>query len=304
MDKMDIQIILLLFHNSRLPFREIAKYVGLSVNAVYKRIQIMIDLGIIEKFTTKIKAYAINALYIFIFGQSSIENMNYTIISNIGKNDKTQHIILSSRNYFYIGAVLENIHQLDDYISFISQTANIQTPKIGFLSGVQYIAPIPYIIPKSKLLNYDKLDLEIIRSLHNNSRKPVSEIAKDIKSISGTIHRRLKRLIREGIIDLSIDFNPEQSNAVFAFLQISINPSIKKKEFSLYLNEKYHPNLFYCWTFSNLANIIVCWVWVNNLKELKLLVEKIRKEQIESVSFDLMYRVFYYDTWKEERLYK
>ncbi|MFX1322451.1 MAG: winged helix-turn-helix transcriptional regulator [Promethearchaeota archaeon] len=303
MDEIDLKIILLLMNNSRLTYREISDYLDLSVNAVYKRVQALIDIGAIEKFAARLKPYAINAIYAFIFGQSNAQDME-KVVKELGKNDNTWQIILSSRNYMYIGSMLENIHQLDDYSSFISQAAEIQSPKIGLLSGVQYTTPIPYIVPKSRAMNYDNLDLEIIRALHNDSRKPISEVADEVNSTPNTIRRRLTRMIEEGIIELSIDFNPEDSNDIFALFQININPSLEKNEFAKHLNENYEPNLFYCWTFSNQPNLIICWVWSNTMKELTKLVENIRKENIESIIFDIMSKVSYFDTWKEKLLYK
>jgi DNA-binding Lrp family transcriptional regulator len=303
MDEVDLKIILLLMNNSRLSYREISEHLGLSVNAVYKRIQTLIDIRTIEKFTARLKPYAINAIYTFIFGQSTAQDMDNAIIE-LGRHDNTWQIALSSRNYVYIGSMLENIHQLDNYASFVSEAIKIQSPKMGLLSGVQYTAPIPYIVPKSRSMNYDQLDLEIIRSLHNDSRKPISEVADEVKSTSNTVRRRLKRMIEEGIIELSINFNPEASSDIFATFQISLKPSIDKNEVAKLLNEKFHPNLFYCWTFSNLPNIILCWVWANNMKELTELVEKIKKENIDSIIFDIMSKVYYFDTWKEKILYK
>ena len=303
MDKTDLTIVLLLMNNSRLTYREIADHLELSVNAIYKRVQNLIDIRAIEKFTARLKPYALNAIYSFIFGQSNAQDINKAV-AELGDHHNTWQIILSSRNYVYIGAMLENIHQLDEYSSFISQTAEIQSPKVGLLSGVNYIAPVPYIVPKSRSPNFDKLVLEIIRSLHKDSRKPISEIAEDAKSTPNTVRRRLARLIQEGIIELSIDFNPEASNDIFAVFQITINPSVEKNEFAKFLNEKYHPHIFYCWTFSNLPNRILCWVWTNTMKELTDLAENIKKEKIDSVLFDIMYKVFYFDTWKESMLYK
>ena len=109
-------------------------------------------------------------------------------------------------------------------------------------------------------------------------------------------------MIEEGIIDLSINFNPEDSNDIFALFRITINTSMDKIEFSKHLNEKYHPNLFYCWTFSNQPNLILCWVWANTMKEMTDLVEDLKKEKIESIVFDIMYKVYYFDTWKEKFL--
>ncbi|MFW9828089.1 MAG: winged helix-turn-helix transcriptional regulator [Candidatus Thorarchaeota archaeon] len=303
MDESDLKIILLLMNNSRLTYREISDYLGLSVNAIYKRVQNLIDLRIIQKFTARLKPYAINAIYAFIFGQSYSQEIDKAIME-LGYHDNTWQLILSSRNYVYIGAMLENIHQLDNYTSFVSQIIKIQSPKVGLLSGVQYTTPIPYIVPKSRNMNYDKLDLEIIRTLHHDSRKPIAEIAEEINSTSNTVRRRLNRLIEEGVIELSIEFNPEDSTDIFALFQITLNPSINKNEFAQYLNGKFHPNLFYCWTFSNLPNIILCWVWVNTMKELNQLVENVKQENIDSIVSDIMYKAFYFDTWKEKLLFK
>ncbi|MFW9783904.1 MAG: winged helix-turn-helix transcriptional regulator [Candidatus Heimdallarchaeota archaeon] len=303
MDETDLIIILLLMNNSRLTYREIADHLGLSVNAIYKRVQALVEMRTIEQFNARLKPYALNAIYTFIFGQSEAKDIN-KIIEELGNHSNTWQIILSSRNYVYLGAILENIHQLDDYSSFVAQIAEIQSPQIGLLSGVNYISPVPYIVPKSRSPNYDRLDLEIIRSLHKDSRKPISEIAEDANSTPNTVRRRLTRLIQEGIIELSINFNPESSNDIFAVFQITINPSVDRNEFSKLLNDKYHPNIFYCWTFSNVPNLILCWVWTNTMKELTDLVENIKKERIERIIFDIMYKVFYFDTWKELMLYE
>jgi DNA-binding Lrp family transcriptional regulator len=303
MDEIDLKIILLLMNNSRLTYREISEHLNLSVNAVFKRVQSLTDLKIIEKFVARIKPYAVNAIYAFIFGQSNSQDID-NAISELGKHDNTWQIMLSSRNYMYIGAILENIHQLDEYGSYISQIVEIQSPKIGFLSGVQYKSPVPYIIPKSGSMNFDDLDLEIIRSLHKDSRKPISEIADEVDRTSNTIRRRLTRLIEEGIIDLSINFNPVESNDIFVLFQINTSPMIDKNQFAKYLHDKYDPNLLYCWTFSNHPNLIVCWVWANTMKELNELVERVKREKIESIMFDIMSKVSYFDTWKEKMLYK
>ncbi|UCC20336.1 MAG: AsnC family transcriptional regulator [Promethearchaeota archaeon] len=62
MDEIDLNIILLLMNISRLTYREISDFLDLSVNAVYKRVQTLIDIRAIEKFTARLKPYAINAL--------------------------------------------------------------------------------------------------------------------------------------------------------------------------------------------------------------------------------------------------
>jgi DNA-binding Lrp family transcriptional regulator len=51
MDETDIAINLMLLTNSRTPYRVLAGRLKLSVNAIHKRIQAMIEAGIIRGFT-------------------------------------------------------------------------------------------------------------------------------------------------------------------------------------------------------------------------------------------------------------
>ncbi len=302
MDDNDIKIILLFIVNSRLSYREIADYLGLSVNAVYKRVQNLIDLGIIKKFRAGIKPYAINAIFAFIFGQSDSQNMD-NIVNELSKHENTYNIILSSRNYLYIGSLLKDIHQLDEYSSFVSQTASIKTPQIGLLHGVFYHSPLAYITPRSRTMSMDELDISIIRSLHNDSRKPISEIADDVNSTSNTVRRRLNRLIEEGIIDLTIEFNPNSSNDIFTLIQLNTAPSVDKQELAQYLTEKYKPNIFFIWSFSNMPNFLLCYLWTNTMGQMNNVVESLKKEKINTVIPDIVYKGIYFDTWKEKMLY-
>ncbi len=56
MDNIDVVLIQLLLANSRRSYGELAGQLGLSVNAVHKRIQALIEAGIIRKFTAKVSA--------------------------------------------------------------------------------------------------------------------------------------------------------------------------------------------------------------------------------------------------------
>ncbi len=53
-------LIQLLLSNSRLSYAELAEKLNLPVNAVHKRIQLLIETGVIRKFTAKLGALAAN----------------------------------------------------------------------------------------------------------------------------------------------------------------------------------------------------------------------------------------------------
>jgi DNA-binding Lrp family transcriptional regulator len=66
MDKTDITLIMMLAANSRLACSELAEKLNLSVNAVHKRIQALIEQGIIAKFTAKVSLLGAQATIVYV----------------------------------------------------------------------------------------------------------------------------------------------------------------------------------------------------------------------------------------------
>ena len=61
--------------------------------------------------------------------------------------------------------------------------------------------------------NLDELDLAILRELQKDCRVPLQEIAGKVKSPTSTVHYRVKRLERDGVIDgYYAHINPEKMN--------------------------------------------------------------------------------------------
>ena len=63
LDDVDLRIIDLLKRNSRMSFIEIGKRVGLSEGAVRRRVKLLVERGVIKRFTIELsKDYVINAV--------------------------------------------------------------------------------------------------------------------------------------------------------------------------------------------------------------------------------------------------
>jgi DNA-binding Lrp family transcriptional regulator len=72
MDKADIILCQLLLGNSRLSYSELAEMLNLSVTAVHKRIQDLIESRVIRKFTAKLSLFQLGALHVLVFGRSKL----------------------------------------------------------------------------------------------------------------------------------------------------------------------------------------------------------------------------------------
>jgi len=74
-------------------------------------------------------------------------------------------------------------------------------------------------------MSIDRLDLRIIRSLSQNSRKPYSTIARELEVSDGTVRKRVNRLVEDGIIrqfNLLLDYH-RIGRIVKAFIGLRVN---------------------------------------------------------------------------------
>ncbi len=60
--------------------------------------------------------------------------------------------------------------------------------------------------------------------------------------------------------------------------------------------------MLFCWTFANLPNTLLCWIWTNNIKQLNDLLDDLKNEEIESVITDIIRKGHFLDTWIDELL--
>jgi len=125
MDKIDVILSLLLLQNSRQTYRELAKVCELSVNAVHKRVQGLIDAGIIRRFTTKISLSALNAINVIVFGESVITSQD-EVREKLGNQENIYWVANGGGNFLYIGLYLRNISEMDACVSFIKDIARIE----------------------------------------------------------------------------------------------------------------------------------------------------------------------------------
>ncbi|MFB0557901.1 MAG: AsnC family transcriptional regulator, partial [Candidatus Bathyarchaeia archaeon] len=173
MDETDLILSKLLIFNSRTPYRALADTLGLSVNAVHKRIQSMVEERVIRGFTTKVSLSSLGAFHVLIHGRSEADS-TYTIMEGLGNHESIYWITLAGGNYVYVGAHLRGIQELPGLVEFVWEAGRMPDATVGIIhedfSGKGR--------PLYEL--FQPLDWEIIRSLSYNSRKASSSIAEEV----------------------------------------------------------------------------------------------------------------------------
>ncbi|MEM3601570.1 MAG: winged helix-turn-helix transcriptional regulator [Candidatus Bathyarchaeia archaeon] len=299
MDKADVILCQLLLANSMLSYRELADKLNLSVTAVHKRIQSLIELGIIRKFTANISLGALKAIHIIIFGASKRDSLQ-NLDAEMARHGSIYWLAIGGGNFLYVGAYLRCMAELENLISYVRNVAGIFEPTVGFTS------PASIFTAASKsgdAVLYD-LDYEIIRSLKDNSRRSTAEIAEELGVSAKTVRRRLSRMIKNGLVEFSMEWYPDASNDIITVFHIRLKPEADKSAINT-ISKKYSPNMLFHWGFSNVPNFFLAFIWTNTMKELQNIRRNLEKEEtVQSVTSNILFTGYILETWRDSLLKK
>ena len=293
MDKTDVNLSMLLLANSRTPYRELADKLNLSANAIHKRIQSLVDIGVIRKFNAKITLSALQAFAVVLWGKSEAESIT-NLPEKLGTHGSIWWVTLGGGNYMIIGAYLKNMQEIEPLMDYVKKEALIPNPSLGIYSS---LPSNPQLSPEQMLR---PLDRQIIWALRDDSRKPISDLAEEVGVTAKTVRRRLSAMTGKGLVEFSIEWYPDTSNDIITTVQLRLKPNANK---SLAANilKGYFPNLLFSYQFINVPNELLCFVWTNSMKELKEIQQRLEKEEIvASIVSNILYTGYIFDTWRDQ----
>ena len=291
LDEIDIKLCELLLINSRLSYDELAGKLGLSINAVHKRVKNLLDLRIIRAFVARPSLIALGAITVWIYGRCESKQLHDTHL-RLSRNDCTYWVGYSGGDFLYAGGYLRDMSDLDSYATIVIDETKMKDPTIGIM---------PTLPKRNETQKLDHLDYEIISSLHRDSRKSLADVSSELHLTARTIRNRLDKMIERQTIDLTIDWYPDASNDIFSVLHLGLTTGEGKMAFSSQLLEDFSPNLLFPIFFVNIPNQLTYFVWTNTMKQLEDLRSRIALTKgIESVTLNVLQIGYSFDTWRDK----
>lgn len=292
MDDIDLRIIQELVSNSRVTYRELADKLGVSANSAHKRVQNMLEQGIIQQFTLRPTPATVPQVWVRVCGISATTLMDETV-KQLGKNPNTSMVAVSSNNSFHVVGALRDVSELNRYVNFVIRTGEISNPTVRLLN-------LPRLQGGAKVL-LTEMDYKIIASLQENCRKQIVDIAKELDISAKTVRRRLERMEAGELICYETRFDHGLLGGIFTLLDLYLLPGVDTKEAVPLIRNKYSKNLMELRTFSTLPNDITIDVWTKTTTELKALQDSLQNEgHFEKIVPILVYKVYRFDTWLDQ----
>lgn len=226
LDQIDKKIITLLHLDSRTPLSALAKKVGLSKDAVLYRLNKLIKNQVIVKFFLDVnyKALGFSKFLLFIRLKDLSPEETKKIIALI---KQTPEIIFCANTIgdwdYWLEILAPSARDFDKILeqTFRAVGANVQDYKTILISdelkGYEPIIEEPpekakkiHGLPDLPLIKIDQNDYKILQSLENNSRMPLTEIARKTNLTLDIVKYRLKKLKESQLIanfDVVVNYN-------------------------------------------------------------------------------------------------
>jgi DNA-binding Lrp family transcriptional regulator len=291
-DEIDIRIIQELIANARVTYRELASQLGLSVNSVHKRVQTLVELGIIKEFTVHLSQSALPHVFARVCGTSATTRMDDTV-ARLGRNPHTAMVAVSGSNGMHTLGVLEDAAGLGEFVDFVVREAQISSPTVRLLD-----LPRPGVPADVSLSG---LDYRIIASLLHDSRKQAVDIAQELGVSAKTVKRHLTYMEENGLVYYRAVFDHASLGGTFTLLDLYVKDGTDVREAVALIRKKYSASLLEIRTFSTLPNNVTIDVWTGTMADLMALHHSLLDEGIfEKVIPMFVYGVYHFDTWRDD----
>ncbi|MFX1307394.1 MAG: winged helix-turn-helix transcriptional regulator [Promethearchaeota archaeon] len=286
MDDKDIEILKLLLFDGRMTYESIGKKVQLTPYLIKKRINNLVDLGVIMKFTTNLNFLMFQKSVCYTLADVKQGVDQRELIIRIGQLDEVSGGAISLQNKMQI------IHIYSDDYGF---KKNLE--KLMEFEEIENTENFILLIPPSlgfKNERLNKTDWKIINSIKDNCRKTDIEIANELGISSKTVKRRLKYLRENNIILFMIDLDTSAADFL-SYLLIVKFQRIASESFNKVV--KIVKNYFYVWRIANQEAFIFT-VFIKKLREIDEQVKEIKKiPYIKDVISFVPTKMFYFESW-------
>lgn len=302
LDETDRKLITLFATDPRTHFRELADRLGISTQAVYRRVQELMRCGVIKCPTAGISIRYLNAIPIIIFGRSDTVSVEDTL-KKLKGNELVSSVLVAGGNYLYVVALLKNISDLDSFTNFVKHTAEIPTPTVGIYSRDTGLAPdfMDKGTKKDGSKKLTPLDLRIIASLREDARKAETDIAQEVGVSAKTVSRRLETMISDGSVDLIVPMDPTKCGDIVSLVHVQLKDGVSRRGVGRRLASKLSPQLWYMRTFSNLPGFLYCVVCTDRMDDLREVIQKIGQDsEVKSVVPNTWYSDHIFESWRDK----
>ena len=180
MDYMDKSILEDLSVNCRITYQALARKYDVSSNAIKRRIDRLIESGVIEKFTISLSWAMIDACTVVshVYFDKQVNALDF--VDMVGTNPLVHTVGADSYGCLNVAACYRDANDLAKLGEFLRS-----------LEGVESVEIHPLLEKVGKKVEFTKLEIRVIAALQKRARMTISELAEK----TGLTARRVRKIL-------------------------------------------------------------------------------------------------------------
>jgi Lrp/AsnC family transcriptional regulator, leucine-responsive regulatory protein len=293
MDELDLFIVKKLMKNARLSYSDLAHETDLTITAVHKRVQKLLENGTIKGFIARPNIATLKGIMVGVWGTSKARSID-DVCARLGDHDGISFVAMLSGKFLYILASLRDISELQNYSSFVAKTSEIENPTLGIIN-------IPYQAEPESLKS---IDYKILKALNHDARKSVADIAAEVGLSAKTVTKALERMMEKNLAEFTILWAPTSENDFITVFYIYLQDNSNIPATYRHLMEKYGKNVSYILVYSNIPNFVTMHCWAKSSGEMQKIQRELQTEGFKDISPYILLGGKYYDCWLDKMLNK
>lgn len=307
MDDTDRRLLQLISEDPRMPLKELAKRAGISRQTVSRRLQVLTRLGTFNCIKAKISYdYYGDLTFPVVWGISESKSID-DVLDRLGENESTFAAAVLGGGVLLVLGCLKEVSELERYVGSVKRVADMPEATVGLLSyhdGVNFGSWSEGAKLSRSCAQLSPLDMKIIASLHDDSRKSSKKIADALGISTKTVRRHIERMRSEGSLDfrIPVDFPPGED--FFSVLFISLRSGADKVKVGRRILSRYPQRVLIARPFINIPDFIRVLLRSDKMSEIRRIIKEVSEdEDVVSVRPNLIYSWREYETtWYNKML--
>jgi len=300
MDDTDLRLFQLFYGNTRQSYRDLAERLGLTVQAVHRRIKAMEDEGIVERYTAHLSVPYLGAVPVYLSGRSRAASADEAL-EKLRSDDSVELVMTSGGNMLFVRLLLRSISELEEHVEFVRDAAKLEDASPIGLEGLVQVGDQSTAQPPRRTFEPSPLDYRILNELHRDSRAAVADIAGALGVSAKTVARRLDRMTKEGVIEFRVIGRLGAVPGSAGIMLITLRPGTDRTQFRRELKAAFGLRLIQAMTYANLPEKLFCLAWAPTNAGFSEMVDRIaRDEHVAAVSSHVIFKEYHLDTWRDK----
>jgi len=289
MDDTDRKLLYLMYEDPRMPLREISRRLGVSRQTANHRLKVLVRMGVFKNLRAVVSFDYRGGFLVAIWGRSNSTSVA-GCLDRLGECRLTYHVYVLGGNVLFVEGGLTKMSDLDNYVRFVKDAAEMPDPIIGILCYGDGINPMHAAQTKENFVTLSPLDLKMMAMLQDDARRPIAEIADAIGVSAKTVRKHLTRMYSEGSMLFDWLWDLTSGEAMVTLLFVKLRGGADKVKFARRLLSKDPVHLICPTSFSNIPGLLIIYLSSEHMNEIRKILRGIAEdEDVLTVTPNLIY---------------